>query len=118
MRSDIRGGAGRGGIAALVLVFAVALAAPGARADDRGIEDFPPGKGREETADLCAACHSGRLVSQQGMTRAQWDETMTLMTVRHKMPEIVGEERQLILDYLAMAFPPRRSRGAPNPFLR
>ncbi len=100
----------------LFTVF-LALAAP-VYADDRGIEDFPEGKGREETANMCAACHSGRLVSQQGMTRAQWDETLDVMTERHKMPKLEGGERGLILDYLATAFPPRGRRGTPNPFLK
>ncbi len=99
------------------LSIVLALAAP-AFADDRGIDDFPEGKGREETANMCAACHSGRLVSQQGMTRAQWDETLDVMTERHKMPKLEGEERALILDYLAASFPPKARRGAPNPFLK
>ena len=102
-------------LAATLAIFA--LTAP-AIADERGIDDFPEGKGREETANLCAACHSGRLVSQQGMTRAQWDETLDVMTERHKMPKIEGDERALILDYLAAAFPPKARRGAPNPFLK
>ncbi len=67
---------------------------------------------------MCAACHSGLIVSQQGLSRAQWDETLDIMTERHKMPKLDGEERALILNYLAAAFPPRRGRGAPNPFLR
>ena len=87
-------------------------------ADDRGIEGFPEGKGREETANMCAACHSGALVSQQGMTRAQWDETLDVMTERHKMPKLEGDERALILDYLPASFPPKARRGAPNPFLK
>jgi len=103
--------------AALAAAFA-SFHAAAAWADDRGIEDFPPGPGREETANLCAACHTGRLVSQQGLSRAQWDETMELMTDRHKMPKIEGEERKLILDYLAAAFPPKQWRGSPNPFLK
>ena len=102
----------------LAAVVAAALLAPPAFADDRGIEDFPEGKGREETANLCAACHSGRLVSQQGMSRAQWDETLDVMTARHNMPKIEGDERALILDYLAAAFPPKVRRGTPNPFLK
>lgn len=67
---------------------------------------------------MCAACHSGRLVSQQGMSRAQWDETLEVMTAQHKMPRLESEERTLILDYLAAAFPPKARRGAPNPFLK
>jgi hypothetical protein len=102
----------------LLPIFALfALAVP-AFADDRGIDDFPEGKGREETANMCAACHSGRIVSQQGMSRAQWDETLDVMTERHKMPKLEGEERSLILDYLAASFPPKARRGAPNPFLK
>lgn len=101
----------------LPFLLTFALVAP-ALADERGIDDFPEGKGREETANMCAACHSGRLVSQQGMTRAQWDETLDVMTERHKMPRLEGDERALILDYLAASFPPKTRRGAPNPFLK
>jgi hypothetical protein len=99
------------------LLICSTLSTP-AFADDRGIEDFPEGQGREETANMCAACHSGRIVSQQGMSRARWDETLDIMTERHKMPKLEGEERALILDYLAAAFPPRARRGTPNPFLK
>jgi len=101
----------------LIVLIGSALAAP-AFADDRGIEDFPEGKGREETANMCAACHSGRIVSQQGLSRPQWDETLDVMTERHKMPKLKGEERALILEYLATAFPPKARRGTPNPFLK
>ncbi len=104
-------------VAAAALTLGVVLAGA-ARADDRGIEDFPAGPGREETANLCAACHTGRLVSQQGMTRAQWDETLDIMTARHQMPKLEGDERRLILDYLSSAFAPKARRGSPNPFLK
>jgi hypothetical protein len=106
----------RNGFFAFLLLMSGAFAPP-CLADERGIEDFPEGKGREETANMCAACHNGRIVSQQGMTRTQWDETLDVMTARHKMPKLEGEERTLILDYLATAFPPKR-RGPPNPFLK
>ncbi len=101
--------------------FALVVAASGASAqaaDDRGIDDFPAGPGREETANLCAACHTGRLVSQQGLSREQWNETLDVMTARHKMPKLDGAERELILSYLTTAFPPRAHRGRDNPFLR
>ena len=111
------GGRRRVAIAAFALSAALVAGSAG-RADDRGIEDFPEGPGRDETADMCAACHSGRLVSQQGLSRAQWDETLDVMTERHKMPKLEGEERKRILDYLAAAFPPRTRRGSPNPFLK
>lgn len=99
------------------LAVALALAALPAAADDRGIDDWPEGPGREETANLCAACHSGRLVSQQGLSRQRWEEVLEIMTVRHRMPKLEGEEREVILAYLTKAFPPR-GRGYDNPFLK
>ena len=83
------------------------------------IEELPAGHGREETFGLCTACHGFKLVSSQGMSRAQWDETLTWMTVRHRMPDIQGADRDLILDYLAQHYPPRapsRAGGFKNPF--
>ena len=42
------------------------------------------------------------------------------MTVRHGMPEIQGEDRDVILDYLATHYPPRAPSGPAggwrNPF--
>jgi hypothetical protein len=103
---------------ALSLAIAGLLLSGPAQGDERGIEDFPDRPGREETADLCAACHSGRLVSQQGMTREQWNDTLDLMTARHNMPRLTGEERERILSYLVQAFPPKSRRKQDNPFLR
>ena len=83
------------------------------------IEELPAGHGREETFGLCTACHGFKLVSSQGMSRAQWNETLTWMTVRHRMPDIQGADRYLILDYLAQHYPPRapsRAGGFKNPF--
>ena len=78
-----------------------AAPAPAAEA----VEDLPAGPGREETFGLCSACHAYRLVSNQGMTRERWDETLTWMTQRHNMPDLQGADRALILDYLAKAHP-------------
>jgi hypothetical protein len=41
------------------------------------------------------------------------------MTARHNMPDIQGEDRDVILDYLAQHYPPRapsRAGGWKNPF--
>jgi hypothetical protein len=66
---------------------------------------------------MCSACHAYRLVSNQGLTRDRWDETLTWMTQRHNMPDIQGADRDLILDYLAKAHPPKaRPGGFRNPF--
>ena len=83
-------------------------------------EDFPAGAGREEAFYACVACHNFKLVAAQGLSRQRWDETLTFMTERHGMPPIEGDDRKLILDYLATTFPerPAERRGWQNPFLR
>lgn len=83
------------------------------------LETMPPGKGQEETFYLCAACHGTALIKQQGMTRDMWDASFQLMVDRHGMPDPDKADRDLIVDYLAASFPPRRrGRGQDNPFLK
>jgi mono/diheme cytochrome c family protein len=111
---------------AAALAVAVTVTAVGALAQapafsprDEQVEELPPGRGRDETFGLCAACHNFRLVSAQGMTRDRWDETMTWMTTRHNMPDIQGDDRDLVLNYLSTHYPPRApsaAGGFRNPF--
>lgn len=92
---------------------------PAGAVRDQTVEDLPAHPGRAETFGLCTACHAYRLVSNQGMSRERWDETLTWMTERQNMPDIQGSERALILDYLATAHPPKapsRTGGFQNPF--
>jgi mono/diheme cytochrome c family protein len=93
--------------------------APAFTPQDERLEDLPAGAGREETFGYCTACHGFKLVSNQGLTRDRWDETLTWMTTRHNMPDIQGADRDLILDYLARHYPPKapaRGGGFRNPF--
>jgi hypothetical protein len=94
--------------------------APAFNPREERAEDLPAGRGRDEAFGLCTACHNFQLVAAQGMSRARWDETMTWMTVRHGMPDIQGEDRDVILDYLATHYPPRAPSGPAggwrNPF--
>ena len=86
---------------------------------DETPELFPDGPGRDETFYACTACHNFKLVAAQGLTRTQWDESLSWMTTRHNMPDIQGADRERILDYLATCYPPRApSRGGAfrNPF--
>ena len=87
-----------------------------ARAEDP--KDFPAGSGRDDTFYACSACHAFRLVTQQGLSRERWDETLTYMTERHKMQEITGKDRTAILNYLAATYGPkgRGTRGWNNQF--
>jgi hypothetical protein len=50
------------------------------------------------------------------MSRERWHESLTWMVERHSMPDVQGDDRKKILDYLATAFPQRtRPGGWKNP---
>ena len=88
---------------------------------DESPEDFPAGQGRDETFYACTACHGFKLVAQQGMSRAQWDDSVNLMTRRHNMPPLDDKDRAVVLDYLAATYPPRAPAGRggwQNPFAK
>ncbi|WP_291863018.1 hypothetical protein [Bradyrhizobium sp.] len=88
---------------------------------DENPEDFPAGAGRDETFYACTACHGFKLVAQQGMTRAQWDDSINLMIRRHNMPALDDKDRATVLDYLERVYPPRApaARGGwQNPFAK
>ena len=81
------------------------------------VESLPPGKGQEEAFYTCAACHGTALIKAQGLSRELWDQTFQLMIDKHNMAEPDKTDRELIIDYLAQHFPPRR-RVRDNPFLK
>ena len=90
-------------------------------AADESPEDFPAGAGRDETFYACTACHGFKLVAQQGMTRAQWDDSINLMIRRHNMPPPDDKDRAVLLSYLEATYPPRApaARGGwQNPFAK
>ena len=111
-----------GGLAALAIAGALLFGSPSA-ARAQPAEDtpelLPAGPHREETFYFCVACHSSQIISRQGMTRERWDETLHWMSEKQAMPVLEGEDRKLILDYLAQAFPPKvpvAARGWRSPF--
>ena len=75
------------------------LVAGAAAAEEFG--GLPAGSGRELTYNVCSACHSIRLVTQQRLTRLDWDESLALMVKEHEMPRLDPSEHKLILDYLS-----------------
>ncbi len=85
---------------------------------DENPEDFPAGAGRDETFYACTACHNFKLVAAQGLTRAGWEDSINLMVRRHNMPPLDGKDREVVLNYLEAAYPPRApARGGwQNPF--
>jgi hypothetical protein len=83
-------------------------------------EVLPPGHGREETFGYCTPCHSTAVIRRSRLSREQWDELMDWMSEKHGMNPLAGEMREVIVDYLAGAFPPAQPAGGRhggNPFL-
>jgi len=64
-------------------------------------------KGFEIVSAWCTACHSATLITQTGMTRAQWLETIRWMQDTQGLWDL-GEREDEILDYLA------RNYGVPE----
>jgi len=80
-------------------------------------EQYPAGPHRDDAFYFCTACHSFKIVAAQGMSRDRWDESLTWMVQRHSMPDVQGDDRKRILDYLEAAFPERKQPGGwQNPF--
>jgi hypothetical protein len=106
---------------AVVLTVAVpqAASAQAVAPRDETPADYPAGPGRDQTFYTCTACHGFKLVAAQAQARGQWEDTLDFMTQRHAMPKLEGNDRKIVLDYLEVAFPPRRTPGGfQNPFLK
>jgi hypothetical protein len=106
-------------LAGLLLAAAPAFPPLPAKADEPEEPSvLPDGHGRDETFYLCTACHSSAIIRRSGFTRQQWDDLMDWMVERQNMNPLTAEERTLIVDYLAEAFPPRQQRAPAfaNPF--
>lgn len=108
-------------VSAVLLSTAIAappLAQSARKGPDETPEQYPTGPHRDDAFYFCTACHSFRIVAQQGMSRDRWDESLDWMVERHKMPDVKGEDRRKILDYLSIAFPEkaRPPGGWKNPF--
>jgi hypothetical protein len=118
--------AGASALAAAVLVLALptsnGTAQPKrAHPPEEQPAHYPDGPNREETFYFCTACHGFKLVAQQGMTRAQWEDSINLMVRRHNMPPLDDKDRDTVLNYLEAAYPPRApaARGGwVNPFAK
>ena len=66
------------------------------------------GDGAAETYAYCIACHSERLVAQQGLTRQGWEEVIELMVEEHGMAPIAGPTLDWVLGYLSTHYGPDR----------
>lgn len=105
--------AAHGSVLPLTLVGQVLImllgSSPAVQAQDA--QGLPAAPGREETIAWCSGCHSMALVTQQGMSRKRWDDTITWMVENQNMPEPTNAERRVLLDYLATHFGEAGSGG-------
>ena len=104
-----------------MLLMAPAMAQTTFTPREESPAEFSAGAGRDEAFYACTACHGFKLVAQQGMTRAQWEDSINLMTRRHNMPPLDGKDRETVLNYLEAAYPPRGPAGRGgwvNPFAK
>jgi len=93
----------------LVLLGAIIFAPGGpARADDDELGGIPHAPGAEETYYLCSACHSFRLVAQQGLSYELWQETLVWMVEEQEMEAQEPETLKLITEYLTKYYGPNR----------
>ena len=105
-------------LAATILVATVCVVA----AEGRGVRATTPagqsqlpgpgilvaGDGAAETYAYCIACHSERLVAQQGLTREGWEEVIVLMMEDHGMAPIESSSLERVLGYLSTHYGPER----------
>lgn len=57
--------------------------------------------GAEETFIYCTACHSEKIVAQQGLTREGWEELLVWMVDEQEMDPIEEPDYSRIIDYLS-----------------
>lgn len=57
--------------------------------------------GAEETHTYCTACHSERIVAQQGLSKSEWREVLIWMQEEQEMDEIKEPDYSSIINYLA-----------------
>ena len=86
---------------ATVLFLAVPPLRPALPAADEDVYfGLPEDAGREEVLAYCGACHSMRLVIQQGLPRTEWADLLVWMYEEQEMEPLEPEEEVLVLDYL------------------
>lgn len=60
--------------------------------------------GAEETYAYCTACHSERIVAQQGLIKNDWVELLEWMADEQDMDEIEEPDYSMIIDYLSVNY--------------
>ncbi len=90
---------GRAAVRRIHLDLTPASVAPAAGGDDIK-QGLVAGPGRDLVIANCTACHSTALITQNHMSRARWDKTITWMQQTQNLWAIAPDARAQILDYL------------------
>lgn len=77
------------------------LTQPGGGGGGDQMAALPDGDGREDVENICAACHSLSMVTQQRLSRSRWDELLNWMVEEQGMVELDPATRGRILNYLS-----------------
>ena len=71
-------------------------------------------EGLETVKTTCTACHSSALILQNRFSREGWHEKIVWMQETQGLWDL-GEDEDVILDYLAAHYAPEESRGRRRP---
>jgi len=66
------------------------------------------GQGAAETYSVCIACHSEKIIAQQGLSQEDWDELLEWMVDEQGMADLPEPLRGDILAYLTANYGPDR----------
>jgi len=68
-------------------------------------QSLPEGPGKELVEAICTVCHSTERITQQHMTKLEWQGKVLEML--QEDPDVTQKERDAIVDYLVRSFPKR-----------
>ena len=90
------------------LLIGIIVALPYCLTANESSNPLPQGKGREETFIYCVSCHSTKIIQQQGLSREDWEETLTWMVEEQGMVTLNNKTREIIINYLVANYSPER----------
>lgn len=93
---------------AVLMGFLLAFRVSVSAAED--YEGLPDDLGREAVYFNCTACHSIRLVTQQHLSRDEWNKLLTWMVETNGMEPLKPWARTRVLNYLATHFGPQEQQ--------
>ncbi len=106
-------------VSPLLLTLSGPSAGQGFQARIPTIDELPEGPGRDKVFYACTACHGLDIIKAQRLSADRWDEVISVMIDAQGLLPPTPEERKVLVDYLAAAFPESTSPagGYVNPFL-